>query len=91
MFREVVVDDGMQLRLISALGLVAMLAAGWLLSNNRKRFPWRTVIWGMLTDATGAGSGTTAKLIAAFLLTSSRTPSTGDSLQAAASAFTCQV
>jgi hypothetical protein len=50
-----------------------------------------TVIWGMLTDATGAGSGSTAKLIAAFLLTSSRTPATGDSLQAAASAFTCQV
>ncbi|HSV62927.1 MAG TPA: Na+ dependent nucleoside transporter N-terminal domain-containing protein, partial [Chthoniobacterales bacterium] len=38
----------MQLRLISVLGLVAMLACGWLFSNNRKRFPWRTVIWGML-------------------------------------------
>src|SRR2546421_11644675 len=38
----------MQLRLISALGLVAMLAAAWVLSNNRRRFPWRTVIWGML-------------------------------------------
>src|SRR6266513_321043 len=38
----------MQLRLISALGLVAMLACAWLLSNNRKLFPWRTVIWGML-------------------------------------------
>src|SRR6266513_6392666 len=37
----------MQLRLISALGLVAMLACAWLLSNNRKLFPWRTVIWGM--------------------------------------------
>src|SRR5256885_2517517 len=38
----------MQLRLISALGLVAMLVCAWLLYNNRKLFPWRTVIWGML-------------------------------------------
>jgi CNT family concentrative nucleoside transporter len=38
----------MPLQLISALGLVAMLACAWLLSNNRKRFPWRTVIWGMV-------------------------------------------
>jgi len=38
----------MQLRLISALGLVAMLVCAWLLSNNRKRFPWRTVIWGLV-------------------------------------------
>src|SRR5437016_17589 len=37
----------MQLRLISALGLVALLACAWLLSNKRKQFPWRTVIWGM--------------------------------------------
>jgi hypothetical protein len=53
--------------------------------------PSGTVIWGMGTDATGAGSGTTAKLMAAFLLSSSRTPANGDSLQAAAAAFTCQV
>jgi CNT family concentrative nucleoside transporter len=38
----------MPLQLISALGLLAMLACAWLLSNNRKRFPWRTVIWGMI-------------------------------------------
>jgi hypothetical protein len=50
-----------------------------------------TVVWGMLTDATGAGAGATAKLICAFLLTATRTPAVGDSLQAAASAFTCQV
>src|SRR3954469_14427961 len=37
----------MALRLVSVLGLVAMLLCAWLLSNNRKRFPWRTVIWGM--------------------------------------------
>ena len=38
----------MPLQLISALGLVVLLACAWLLSNNRKRFPWRTVIWGMI-------------------------------------------
>src|ERR1700731_640186 len=38
----------MPLQLISVLGVVAMLACAWLLSNNRKRFPWRTVIWGMI-------------------------------------------
>src|SRR5438270_5638262 len=38
----------MPLQLISVLGLVAMLGCAWLLSNNRKRFPWRTVIWGMI-------------------------------------------
>lgn len=53
--------------------------------------PSGTVNWGMLTDATGAGAGTTAKLVAAFLLTTPRTPISGDSLQAAANAFTCQV
>jgi CNT family concentrative nucleoside transporter len=35
------------LQLISALGVVAMVGCAWLLSVNRKRFPWRTVIWGM--------------------------------------------
>jgi hypothetical protein len=53
--------------------------------------PTGTVVWGVGTDATGAGAGTTAKLMVAFLLTSSRTPANGDSLQAAAAAFTCQV
>lgn len=38
----------MPLQLISALGLIVLLGCGWLLSNNRKRFPWRTVIWGMV-------------------------------------------
>jgi concentrative nucleoside transporter, CNT family len=37
----------MQLRLISALGLLVLLGCAWLLSNKRKQFPWRTVIWGM--------------------------------------------
>jgi hypothetical protein len=35
-----------------------------------------------------AASGTTANIIATVALTASRTPATGDSLQAAASAFT---
>lgn len=38
----------MPLQLISALGLVVILACAWLLSNKRKVFPWRTVIWGMI-------------------------------------------
>ncbi len=38
----------MQLRLISLFGLVAMIAFAWALSYNRKLFPWRTVVWGLL-------------------------------------------
>ncbi len=34
-------------KLISLLGLAAFIALGWLLSNNRRRFPWRTVLWGL--------------------------------------------
>ena len=34
-------------KLISLLGLVAFIALGWLLSNNRRAFPWRTVLWGL--------------------------------------------
>jgi hypothetical protein len=47
-----------------------------------------TVTWTMCCDAS---SGTTANNIAAYLLTSSRTPAAGDSLSAAISAFTCQL
>lgn len=35
------------LRLISLLGIVVFLLLAWLLSNNRRRFPWRTVLWGL--------------------------------------------
>ena len=35
------------LRLISLLGLFVLLALAWALSNNRRAFPWRTVIWGL--------------------------------------------
>lgn len=35
------------LRLISLLGLVVLLVLAWGLSNNRRAFPWRTVLWGL--------------------------------------------
>ena len=37
----------MQLKLVSLLGLAAMVAIAWALSSNRKLFPWRTVLWGL--------------------------------------------
>lgn len=36
-----------QLNLISLLGWPAMLLFAWLISYDRKRFPWRTVLWGL--------------------------------------------
>ena len=35
------------LRLTSLLGLIVLLVLAWALSNNRRRFPWHTVIWGL--------------------------------------------
>lgn len=35
------------LRLISLLGMVVLIACAWAMSNNRRAFPWRTVIWGL--------------------------------------------
>lgn len=35
------------LRLVSLLGLFVIIALAWALSNNRRRFPWRTVLWGV--------------------------------------------
>ena len=37
----------MHLKLISLLGLLAMIAFAWTLSSHRKLFPWRTVLWGL--------------------------------------------
>jgi len=37
----------MDLRLISLLGWVTMIAVAWAISYNRKSFPWRTVVWGV--------------------------------------------
>lgn len=38
----------MLLKLTSLLGLVAFIAIAWALSTERKRFPWRTVLSGVL-------------------------------------------
>ena len=38
----------MALKLVSLLGMVVFIVVAWLLSSNRKLFPWRTVIWGLL-------------------------------------------
>jgi CNT family concentrative nucleoside transporter len=35
------------LKLISLLGLASMVAVAWAISMDRKRFPWRTVWWGL--------------------------------------------
>jgi len=35
------------LKLISAFGLVAIVALAWGLSEHRRLFPWRTVLWGI--------------------------------------------
>jgi CNT family concentrative nucleoside transporter len=37
----------MELKFISLLGWVTMIAVAWAISYNRKLFPWRTVIWGV--------------------------------------------
>jgi len=37
----------MELKLISLLGLVAMVAMAWIISEKRKLVPWRTVLWGI--------------------------------------------
>jgi CNT family concentrative nucleoside transporter len=34
-------------RLVSLLGLIVLIALAWVLSNNRRLFPWRTVLWGV--------------------------------------------
>ncbi|MDH5492802.1 MAG: hypothetical protein OEY14_12685, partial [Myxococcales bacterium] len=34
-------------RLFSLFGLFGLVGLGWLLSTDRRRFPWRIVIWGM--------------------------------------------
>jgi CNT family concentrative nucleoside transporter len=36
-----------ELKLISLLGWLTMIAVAWAISYNRKLFPWRTVIWGV--------------------------------------------
>jgi len=38
----------MNLRFVSALGMVALIALAWAFSQRRDRFPWRPVLWGLL-------------------------------------------
>jgi concentrative nucleoside transporter, CNT family len=44
--RIAVVDTPIHQRLVSVLGMVALLAIAWLLSVNRAMIPWRVVAWG---------------------------------------------
>ena len=37
----------MEPKLISFFGWLTMLSIAWAISYNRKKFPWRTVIWGI--------------------------------------------
>ena len=37
----------MQLKLVSLLGLIVFIGIAWLISANRRHFPWRTVFWGL--------------------------------------------
>lgn len=37
----------MPLKLASVLGIVLFIALAWILSTNRKAFPWRVVLWGL--------------------------------------------
>ncbi len=39
--------DEIALRLTSAFGLVAMVGFAWALSDDRRRVPWRVVLWGL--------------------------------------------
>ncbi len=34
-------------KLISLLGIFVLIGLAWLLSNNRKQFPWRVTLWGL--------------------------------------------
>jgi CNT family concentrative nucleoside transporter len=57
-------------RLVSAVGFAAMVAIAWAFSDARRRFPWRTVLWGAaLQLALGALLLRTAVGSALFRLT----------------------
>jgi CNT family concentrative nucleoside transporter len=42
-------------RLISFVGLFVMIGLAWLMSNNRRKFPWRVVIGGLILQLVFAG------------------------------------
>ncbi len=35
------------MKLTSLLGILALIGVAWLLSEHRRRFPWRAVVWGL--------------------------------------------
>lgn len=39
-------DTGIEARILSLLGMAVLLGIGWLLSIDRRRIPWRVVLWG---------------------------------------------
>lgn len=41
-------DSSWSLRLISGMGIVVLLLLAWVLSSDRRRFPWRVVLGGLL-------------------------------------------
>jgi concentrative nucleoside transporter, CNT family len=41
------VDTPLGARLVSVLGMLALLGIGWALSVDRHRIPWRIVVWGL--------------------------------------------
>lgn len=49
-----VLSAPMALKLVSLLGLAAMIACAWGFSLNRKAFPWRAVLWGLALQFTFA-------------------------------------
>ncbi|MCP4512857.1 MAG: NupC/NupG family nucleoside CNT transporter, partial [Fuerstiella sp.] len=37
-------------RVVAGLGLFVMIGLAWLMSSHRRRFPWRVVVGGLLTQ-----------------------------------------
>ena len=35
------------MKLTSLMGILALIGVAWLLSEHRRRFPWRAVLWGL--------------------------------------------
>jgi CNT family concentrative nucleoside transporter len=44
---RIAADTPFRARLVSVLGMAALLLIGWLLSNDRRAVPWRLVAWGI--------------------------------------------
>src|SRR4029078_4835773 len=48
LLRPLLASSSMELKFVSFLGLIAMITMAWACSQNRRLFPWRTVISGTL-------------------------------------------